>query len=70
VDVLVIQLREVKLGPGRGGGGVSLAGELSLSEALSDPGYSDVAEGIRARLIDLVRGYVAEGVIDVEELTL
>lgn len=45
-----------------------MVGELSLSEALKDPAFSDVAEGLRVRLIGLVRGYVAAGVIEVSEL--
>ncbi len=74
-EVPVIQLRNIQAGPGRGhkgegGGGFSLAGELSLSEALSDPAHSDFAEGLRSRLIDLVRDYVAEGTISPEDLTL
>ena len=72
-DVPVIQLRDTLPGPGRGhkgrtGGGFQLAGELSLAEALRDPAYSDVAEGIRIRLINLVRDYITEGVIEKSEL--
>ena len=69
----VIQLRAIQAGPGRGHkgkgeGGFQKVGELSLAEALKDPAFSDVAEGMRVRLIGLVRSYVAAGVIEVSEL--
>lgn len=72
-EVPVIQLRAVQAGPGRGHkgrgeGGFQMVGELSLDEALKDPAFSDVAEGLRVRLIGLVRSYVAAGVIEVSEL--
>jgi len=73
-DVPIIQLRDIQAGPGRGhkgvrDGGFQLAGELSMAEALQDPAYSDTAEGMRVRLIDLVRDYMALGIIEISELS-
>jgi len=39
-----------------------------MAEALQDPGYSEVAEGLKDRLIALVRDYIDLGVINAQEL--
>ena len=49
-------------------GAFPLLGTLSMAEALQDPGYSEVAEGLKDRLIALVRDYIDLGVINAQEL--
>lgn len=72
-DTPVIQLREVSPGPGRGHkgsgvGGFPVVAELSLAEALEDPAYSELAEEIRSRLIFIIRDYLKNGIININEI--
>lgn len=53
---------------GPGVGGYFTISTLTLKEALNDPGYLEIAQGIRDRLVELVRDYIDLGVIDAQEL--
>lgn len=74
-DFDIVQFREPALGPGRGRrekgvGGFQLIPELgmTISEMMKDPEYRDLGIQIKDRLIQIVRSYIATGVIDPEEL--
>lgn len=60
-------------GPGRGRhrkiGGWTKTGALSLGEALADPEFAEIAEDYRVKMIRLVRAYLANGVLSIEELS-
>ncbi|MBA7626013.1 hypothetical protein ES703_33447 [subsurface metagenome] len=73
-DYPIVQLREVRAGPGRGHkgkgqGGWPVIGTLSITEVLEDPEYSDLGLQVKDRLIAIVRSYIDAGVIAVEEIT-
>lgn len=60
-------------GPGRGHkgektGGWVKTGELNLDEALQNPNFRDIAIQAKDKLVQLVRAYVAKGIISLEEL--
>ena len=59
-------------GPGRGRrervGGWVKTGELSLGEALADPEFHEVAGDFKAKLISIVRAYLDNGVLKLDEL--
>lgn len=78
----VLQVRTQSAGPGRGmtkakltekgkeHGGFKLVegASLSIKEMLENPSYSDLVEGIRLRLVKIVRAYLDAGIITKEEL--
>ena len=68
-----IMFMEQSAGPGRGRhrkiGGWTKTRELSLGEALADPDFTDIAEDYKAKLISLVRSYLANGVLELDELS-
>ena len=69
-----ISIRSRGPGPGRGhrgepGRGLHRIGKLTLIEALMDPRFSVLAEGQRQRLIQMVKSYLASGVIEINEVT-
>lgn len=72
-DAPFIMFMEQSPGPGRGRrekvGGWVKTGELSLGEALADPEFHEVAGDFKAKLINLIRAYLANGVLQVDELT-
>lgn len=59
-------------GPGRGRrekvGGWIKTRTLSLGEAIADPEFSGLAEDFKAKLISLVRAYLENGVLSLDEL--
>ena len=68
----LIEIREESAGPGRGHrekgvGGFPLVETYSMLEMLESPEYADYAEYIRQRMLDLIRDWVASGIIDVSE---
>ena len=69
----LISIRSVGPGPGRGhkgekGEGLKTIGRMNIIEALQDSRYSELAEQIRRRFIDIMRSYLTSGVITLEEL--
>ena len=72
-ETAFIMFMESSPGPGRGRhrkiGGWTKTRELSLGEALADPEFADIAEDYKAKLISLVRAYLANGVLEIEELS-
>jgi len=71
-DVAFIMFMEQSAGPGRGRrekvGGWVKTRELSLGEALADPEFEDLAMDFKAKLISLVRAYLENGVLRIDEL--
>jgi len=63
---------EQRPGPGRGRrekvGGWVKTRELSLAEALADPEFQELALGFKAKLVSLVRAYIENGVLTLDEL--
>jgi len=71
-DVAFIMYMDQSAGPGRGrrekvGGWVKTA-ELSLGEALADPEFTDLAGDFKAKLVSLIRAYLENGVLEIDEL--
>ena len=71
-DVAFIMFMQQQAGPGRGRrekvGGWAKTRELSLGEALEDPEFADLAMNFKAKLISLVRAYLENGVLEIDEL--
>ena len=71
-DVAFIMYMDQHAGPGRGRrekvGGWVKTGELSLGEALADPEFHGMAEDFRIKLVSLVRSYLENGVLQLDEL--
>ena len=72
-DVAFIMFMGQHAGPGRGrrekvGGGVKTR-ELSLGEALDDPEFANLARDFKAKLVSLVRAYLENGVLQIDELS-
>ena len=71
-DVPFIMFMDQAAGPGRGRrekvGGWLKTRELSLGEALGDPEFTDLARDFKAKLVSLVRAYLTNGVLTLEEL--
>jgi hypothetical protein len=71
----IIQIREARGGPGRGlrvkgkEYGFVTVGEIPIVEMLRDPRYAELAEGLKDRLLQIVRSYIEAGVIKPEEIT-
>lgn len=42
--------------------------ELSLREAIVDPEFRDLARDFKAKLISLIRAYLENGVLEIDEL--
>ncbi len=71
-DSAFIMFMEQHAGPGRGRrekvGGWVKTRELSLGEALADPEFEELAKDFKAKLISLVKAYLENGVLLIEEL--
>lgn len=70
----VFNVRSVGAGPGRGHKGVLEGGfptveRLNIIEALEDPRFSELAGQVKDRLITIVRSYIENGVLSIEELS-
>ena len=76
IDWKVLQVREIRAGPGRGhrikgeGYGFPAIPEESLSilEMIDDGGYVDLVGAIKNRLTKIVKAYIDAGIINKEEL--
>jgi len=69
----VFNVRSVEAGPGRGHKGVLEGGfrtveRLNIVEALDDPRFADLAEQVRDRLKTIVKSYIQNGVLLLDEL--
>ena len=71
-DAAFIMFMQQHAGPGRGRrekiGGWVKTGELNLGEALEDPDFHELASDFKAKLISLVRAYLENGVLEIDEL--
>ena len=71
-DVAFIMFMDQQAGPGRGRrekvGGWVKTRELSLGEALADPEFANLARDFKAKLVSLIKSYLANGVLQAEEL--
>ena len=71
-DAAFIMFMQQSAGPGRGRrekvGGWIKTRELSLGEALVDPEFGPIAEDFKAKLISLVKAYLENGVLEIDEL--
>ena len=71
-DVAFIMFMEQQAGPGRGRrekvGGWVKTRELSLGEALADPEFMGLAGDFKAKLVSLIKAYLENGVLEIEEL--
>jgi len=70
----IISIRSVGPGPGRGhkgemGEGLRTIERLNIIESLEDPRFSELAGQVRDRLVLIVRSYLANGVLLLDELT-
>ena len=72
-DAAFIMFMDQQAGPGRGRrekvGGWVKTRELSLGAALADPEFVDLARDFKMKLISLVKAYLANGVLRMDELT-
>jgi len=72
-DTAFIMFMEQAAGPGRGRrekvGGWTKTRELSLGEALDDPTFHGLATDFKEKLVSVIRDYIDQGVLTVEELT-
>jgi len=76
IDWVVLQVREMLAGPGRGKrikgtdyGFPAIKEEgLSIIEMLDHEEHREVVEAIKGRLVKIVRAYLAAGIIEKEEL--
>ena len=69
----IFTIREALAGPGRGHkikghGGLRTIERISLSEGLRDPRFQHIAEQIRGRLIEIVKDYLENDIISIEDL--
>ena len=74
-DFNIVQFREPNPGPGRGRrekgvGGFQAVPELGMTiqDMLKDPRYRDLGLQIKDRLIQIVRSYLAAGILNFDEL--
>ena len=71
-ETAFIMFMDQQAGPGRGRrekvGGWIKTRELSLGDALADPEFSSIAEDFKAKLISLVRAYLDDGVLELDEI--
>ncbi len=71
-ETAFIMFMDQSAGPGRGRrekvGGWVKTRELSLGEALADPELGDLARGFKAKLVSLIKAYLENGVLSIEEL--
>lgn len=67
-----IMFMEQQAGPGRGRrekvGGWVKTRELSLGEALEDPEFENLAIEFKAKLVSLVKSYLENGVLELDDL--
>jgi len=81
IDWKILQVRTQSAGPGRGitkaklkgkehGGFKLVEGSLSIKEMLENTSYSDLTEGIKLRLVKIVKAYLDAGIITENDLTL
>ena len=72
LDAAFIMFMDQHAGPGRGRrekvGGWVKTRELSLGEALADPEFKPLAEDFKRKLVSLVRAYLENGVLEIDEL--
>ena len=70
---MICDTSRARIGPrddkyGSRGRGYPKISTMTLAEALNDGGYLTVAQGIRDRLVELVRDYIDLGIIEASEL--
>ena len=73
-DYELFSLRAVGAGPGRGykvfkQGGFSRVEGFNIVQALEDPRFKDIAEEIRERFIQIIRGYISAGIVTLDDLS-
>jgi len=69
----LVMFMEQSAGPGRGRrekvGGWVKTRELSLGDAMVDPEFEDLARDFKEKLVSLVRAYLENGVLQIDELS-
>ncbi|GAJ14939.1 unnamed protein product, partial [marine sediment metagenome] len=72
-ETTLIMFMDQSAGPGRGRrekvGGWTKTWELSLGKALADPEFKDLAEAYKMKLVELIRSYLENGVLELDELS-
>jgi len=52
----------------KGVGGFRVVDEMTIQEMMEDPRYRELASQVKRRFIEIVRSYMAVGILNIDEL--